>query len=141
MKVITTNARPLRTQSGLSCILYLKVPDSIKNKPQIEVPNLNHASGEIDGDTVCMGCKHNERYLSTKRTNTTRCNLLKVNLMFPCWLTYGMPLKVRVKEELYLQTLIYTTTRGNKTICRKIILCTNLVKINYKGNKKILTNV
>ena len=37
------------TPAGLSCILYLKVPDCIKEKP--EVPTLNGASGDCDGFT------------------------------------------------------------------------------------------
>ena len=37
------------TPAGLSCIIYLKVPDCIKEKP--EVPTLNGASGDCDGFT------------------------------------------------------------------------------------------
>ena len=37
------------TPAGLSCILYLKVPDCIKEKP--EAPTLNSATGDCDGFT------------------------------------------------------------------------------------------
>ena len=37
------------TPAGLSCILYLKVPDCIKEKPN--APKLNYASGDCDGFT------------------------------------------------------------------------------------------
>ena len=41
------------TPAGLSCILYLKVPDCIKEKPTPNNSdwNINHASGDCDGFT------------------------------------------------------------------------------------------
>ena len=80
----------VRTQSGLSCILYLKVPDSIKNKPQIEVPNLNQASGEIDGWTQFVWGANTMKDIYQLREQTQHV-VRPVEgklLMFPCWLNH-----------------------------------------------------
>ena len=80
----------VRTQSGLSCILYLKVPDSIKNKPQVEVPNLNHASGVIDGWTQFQWGANTMKDIYQLREQTQHV-VRPVEgklLMFPCWLNH-----------------------------------------------------
>ena len=80
----------VQTQSGLSCILYLKVPDSIKNKPQIEIPKLNHASGEIDGWTQFTWGSNTLKDIYQLREQTQHV-VRPVEgklLMFPNWLSH-----------------------------------------------------
>ena len=75
---------------GLSCILYLKVPDSIKNKPEVEVPNLNHASGVIDGWTQFQWGANTMKDIYQLREQTQHV-VRPVEgklLMFPCWLNH-----------------------------------------------------
>ena len=76
------------TPAGLSCILYLKVPDCIKEKP--EVPTLTSASGECDGFTQLIW--DTATTLDLYSLKTTGQEMIKPEvgkmLIFPKWLNH-----------------------------------------------------
>ena len=76
------------TPAGLSCILYLKVPDCIKEKP--EVPTLTSASGDCDGFTQLIW--DTATTLDLYSLKTTGQEMIKPEvgkmLIFPKWLNH-----------------------------------------------------
>ena len=76
------------TPAGLSCILYLKVPDCIKKKP--EVPMLTSASGDCDGFTQLIW--DTATTLDLYSLKTTGQEMIKPEvgkmLIFPKWLNH-----------------------------------------------------
>ena len=80
----------VKTQSGLSCILYLKVPDCIKNKPEVDLPDLNHASGQMDGWTqfVWGNSTLKDIYQLREQTQHVERPVEGKLLMFPNWLNH-----------------------------------------------------
>ena len=76
------------TPAGLSCILYLKVPDCIKEKP--EVPMLTSASGDCDGFTQLIW--DTATTLDLYSLKTTGQEMIKPEvgkmLIFPKWLNH-----------------------------------------------------
>jgi hypothetical protein len=83
-----------RTQVGLSCILYLKVPPQIEalGNPSEEFEGLNNATGAVDGFTyLCWGV-NGMRDINILRPITEEYVKPEVGtlIMFPAWLRHGV---------------------------------------------------
>ena len=80
----------VHTGSGLSCIFYLKVPECISSKPEVDVPSLENASGIIDGWTQFSWGAHTMKDLYQLREQTQHVVRPREGLlvMFPCWLQH-----------------------------------------------------
>ena len=83
-----------RTQMGLSCILYLKVPPQIEQlgNPSEEFEGLNHSSGSVDGFTYLVWGVNGMRDIDILRPITEEYIKPEVGtlLMFPAWLRHGV---------------------------------------------------
>jgi hypothetical protein len=82
-----------KTNLGLSCILYLKVPPDIAEKPPVEdggAPNLKMASGNCDGFTQLVWGATGMRDFSLLRPATQQYIKPEVGklIMFPNWLLH-----------------------------------------------------
>jgi len=82
------------TPIGLSCILYLKVPDQIKAlpNPAEEFYGLNSSSGSTDGFTYFVWGNHGMRDINMLRPATEEYVKPEegVLLMFPSWLRHSV---------------------------------------------------
>ena len=83
-----------RTQMGLSCIMYLKVPPQIEalDNPSEEFNGLNQSSGAIDGFTYLVWGTNGVRDINMLRPITEEYVKPEVGtlLMFPAWLRHGV---------------------------------------------------
>ena len=83
-----------RTQMGLSCIMYLKVPPQIEalDNPSEEFDGLNQSSGAIDGFTYLVWGVNGMRDINMLRPITEEYIKPEVGtlLMFPAWLRHGV---------------------------------------------------
>ena len=83
-----------RTQMGLSCILYLKVPPQIEQlqNPSEEFEGLNHSSGAVDGFTYLVWGVNGMRDINILRPITEEYVKPEVGtlIMFPAWLRHGV---------------------------------------------------
>ena len=83
-----------RTQMGLSCIMYLKVPPQIEalDNPSEEFGGLNQSSGAIDGFTYLVWGVNGMRDINMLRPITEEYIKPEVGtlLMFPAWLRHGV---------------------------------------------------
>ena len=83
-----------KTPIGLSCILYLKVPDQIAAlpNPTEEFGGLNGSSGAIDGFTYFNWGTHGMRDFNMLRPATEEYVKPEVGtlLMFPSWLRHSV---------------------------------------------------
>ena len=83
-----------RTQMGLSCIMYLKVPPQIEalDNPSEEFNGLNQSSGAIDGFTYLVWGVNGIRDVNMLRPITEEYVKPEVGtlLMFPAWLRHGV---------------------------------------------------
>ena len=83
-----------RTQKGLSCILYLKVPPQIEKleNPSEEFEGLNHSSGAVDGFTYLVWGVNGMRDINILRPITEEYIKPEVGtlIMFPAWLRHGV---------------------------------------------------
>ena len=76
------------TPAGLSCIIYLKVPDCIKEKP--EAPTLNSATNDCDGFTQLIWCTATTLDVYSLRGAEQEMIKPEVGkiLIFPRWLNH-----------------------------------------------------
>ena len=83
-----------RTQMGLSCIMYLKVPPQISalDNPSEEFGGLNQSSGAVDGFTYLTWGTNGVRDVNMLRPITEEYVKPEVGtmLMFPAWLRHGV---------------------------------------------------
>jgi len=83
-----------RTQMGLSCIMYLKVPPQIEamDNPAEEFGGLNQSSGAVDGFTYLVWGTNGVRDVNMLRPITEEYIKPEVGtmLMFPAWLRHGV---------------------------------------------------
>ena len=83
-----------KTQMGLSCILYLKVPPQIEalGNPSEVFEGLNHSSGAIDGFTYLVWGTNGIRDINVLRPITEEYIKPEVGtlIMFPAWLRHGV---------------------------------------------------
>ena len=83
-----------RTQMGLSCIMYLKVPPQISalDNPSEEFGGLNQSSGAGDGFTYLTWGTNGVRDVNMLRPITEEYVKPEVGtmLMFPAWLRHGV---------------------------------------------------
>ena len=83
-----------RTQMGLSCIMYLKVPPQISalDNPSEEFGGLNQSSGAVDGFTYLTWGTNGVRDINMLRPITEEYVKPEVGtmLMFPAWLRHGV---------------------------------------------------
>ena len=83
-----------KTQIGLSCILYLKVPSQIEEMPDpsLEFGGLNNSSGAVDGFTYLTWGVNGVRDANMFRPLTEEYIKPDVGmmLMFPSWLRHGV---------------------------------------------------
>ena len=83
-----------RTQMGLSCIMYLKVPPQISalENPSEEFGGLNQSSGAVDGFTYLTWGTNGVRDVNMLRPITEEYVKPEVGtmLMFPAWLRHGV---------------------------------------------------
>ena len=83
-----------RTQMGLSCIMYLKVPPQISalDNPSEEFGGLNESSGAVDGFTYLTWGTNGVRDINMLRPITEEYVKPEVGtmLMFPAWLRHGV---------------------------------------------------
>ena len=83
-----------RTQMGLSCIMYLKVPPQIEalDNPSEEFNGLNQSSGAVDGFTYLVWGTNGVRDINMLRPITEEYVKPEVGtlLMFPAWLRHGV---------------------------------------------------
>ena len=83
-----------KTPIGLSCIMYLKVPDSIANipNPTEEFIGLNSSSGAVDGFTYFTWGSHGMRDVNMLRPSTEEYVKPEVGtlIMFPSWLRHSV---------------------------------------------------
>ena len=83
-----------RTQMGLSCIMYLKVPPQIEalDNPSEEFNGLNQSSGAVDGLTYLVWGTNGVRDINMLRPITEEYVKPEVGtlLMFPAWLRHGV---------------------------------------------------
>ena len=83
-----------RTQMGLSCIMYLKVPPQISalDNPSEEFGGLNESSGAVDGFTYLTWGTNGVRDVNMLRPITEEYVKPEVGtmLMFPAWLRHGV---------------------------------------------------
>ena len=83
-----------RTQMGLSCIMYLKVPPQISalDNPSEEYGGLNQSSGAVDGFTYLTWGTNGVRDVNMLRPITEEYVKPEVGtmLMFPAWLRHGV---------------------------------------------------
>ena len=83
-----------RTQMGLSCIMYLKVPPQIEalDNPSEEFNGLNQSSGAVDGFTYLVWGVNGIRDVNMLRPITEEYVKPEVGtlLMFPAWLRHGV---------------------------------------------------
>jgi hypothetical protein len=83
-----------RTQMGLSCIMYLKVPPQIEalDNPSEEFNGLNQSSGAVDGFTYLTWGTNGVRDINMLRPITEEYVKPEVGtlLMFPAWLRHGV---------------------------------------------------
>ena len=78
----------VHTGSGLSCIFYLKVPECISSKPEVDVPSLENASGIVDGWTQFSWGAHTMKDLYQLREQTQHVVRPREGLLMKiaCWL-------------------------------------------------------
>ncbi len=83
-----------RTQMGLSCIMYLKVPPQISalDNPSEQFGGLNESSGAVDGFTYLTWGTNGVRDINMLRPITEEYVKPEVGtmLMFPAWLRHGV---------------------------------------------------
>ena len=83
-----------KTPIGLSCIMYLKVPDSIANipNPTEEFVGLNSSSGAVDGFTYFTWGSNGMRDVHMLRPSTEEYVKPEVGtlIMFPSWLRHSV---------------------------------------------------
>jgi len=83
-----------KTPIGLSCILYLKVPDQIAAlpNPSEEFGGMNFANGAIDGFTYFSWGNHGMRDTNMLRPSTEEYVKPEVGtlIMFPSWLRHSV---------------------------------------------------
>ena len=83
-----------RTQIGISCILYLKVPPQIEalGNPSEDFEGLNNSSGAIDGFTYLVWGTNGIRDIDILRPITEEYIKPEVGtlIMFPAWLRHGV---------------------------------------------------
>ena len=83
-----------RTQMGLSCIMYLKVPPQISalDNPSEEFGGLNQSSGAVDGFTYLTWGTNGVRDVNMLRPITEEYvkPVVGTMLMFPAWLRHGV---------------------------------------------------
>ena len=83
-----------RTQIGISCILYLKVPPQIEalGNPSDNFEGLNNSSGAIDGFTYLVWGTNGMRDINILRPITEEYIKPEVGtlIMFPAWLRHGV---------------------------------------------------
>ena len=83
-----------RTQMGLSCIMYLKVPPQLSalDNPSEEFGGLNQSSGAVDGFTYLTWGTNGVRDINMLRPITEEYVKPEVGtmLMFPAWLRHGV---------------------------------------------------
>ena len=83
-----------KTPIGLSCIMYLKVPDSIANipNPTEEFAGLNSSSGAVDGFTYFTWGSNGMRDVHMLRPSTEEYVKPEVGtlIMFPSWLRHSV---------------------------------------------------
>ena len=83
-----------KTPIGLSCIMYLKVPDSIANipNPTEEFIGLNSSSGAVDGFTYFTWGSNGMRDVNMLRPSTEEYVKPEVGtlIMFPSWLRHSV---------------------------------------------------
>ena len=83
-----------RTQMGLSCIMYLKVPPQISalDNPSEQFGGLNESSGAVDGFTYLTWGTNGVRDVNMLRPITEEYVKPEVGtmLMFPAWLRHGV---------------------------------------------------
>ena len=83
-----------RTQMGLSCIMYLKVPPQIEamDNPAEEFGGLNQSSGAVDGFPYLVWGTNGVRDVNMLRPITEEYIKPEVGtmLMFPAWLRHGV---------------------------------------------------
>ena len=83
-----------RTQMGLSCIMYLKVPPQISalDNPSEQFGGLNESSGAVDGFTYLTWGTNGIRDINMLRPITEEYVKPEVGtmLMFPAWLRHGV---------------------------------------------------
>jgi hypothetical protein len=84
----------VRTSAGLSCILYLKVPEQIENiaDPSEEGISLNQSSGNVDGFTYFTWGNGDNQDVNRFRTITEEYVKPEVGtmLIFPNWLRHAV---------------------------------------------------
>ena len=83
-----------KTPIGLSCIMYLRVPDSIANipNPTEEFAGLNSSSGAVDGFTYFTWGSNGMRDVHMLRPSTEEYVKPEVGtlIMFPSWLRHSV---------------------------------------------------
>ena len=89
-----THDHGTRTEMGLSCILYLKVPPQIEQlgNPSEEFEGLNNSSGAVDGFTYLVWGINGMRDINILRPITEEYVKPEVGtlIMFPAWLRHGV---------------------------------------------------
>ena len=83
-----------KSQMGVSCIFYMKVPDQIKNlgNPDEEFVGLNHSSGAVDGFTYLTWGTNGHRDVNMLRPVTEEYikPVEGMLIMFPSWLRHSV---------------------------------------------------